>query len=200
MIWQVEKMAQREREHEEMLSYMRDLHQENMKLKVQLQEAEERERYATPDGSLAASKGGDGRWPKSGGHETRDDRPGDDLRREMTGPGEEFRKSLRVFGMPGDATGSPPRARPRSRSPTRGSPQQSTSSQDPTVQTMLKLMQGMQQMQQALMNQQAGRRSGADDHREDEYVRGSVELHKLAEWAPESAPVDFQDGTSTTDG
>ena len=48
-------------------------------------------------------------------------------------------------------------------------------------------------MQQALMNQQAGRRSGADDHREDEYVRGSVELHKLAEWAPESAPVDFQD-------
>ena len=123
----------------------------------------------------------------------RDDRPGDDLRREMTGPGEEFRKSLRVFGMPGDATGSPPRARPRSRSPTRGSPQQSTSSQDPTVQTMLKLMQGMQQMQQALMNQQAGRRSGADDHREDEYVRGSVELHKLAEWAPESAPVDFQD-------
>ena len=58
---------------------------------------------------------------------------------------------------------------------------------------MLKLMKGMQSMQKELMKKGGSRRSRSEDAREDEYIRGGVELHRLLEWSSESAPVDFQD-------
>ena len=57
---------------------------------------------------------------------------------------------------------------------------------------MLKLMEGMQHMQQELLRQKdVGRKRG--EGYEEETLRGNVELHRLPEWAAESAPVDLQD-------
>lgn len=59
---------------------------------------------------------------------------------------------------------------------------------------ILKLMEGMQTMQQQLMNQRSNDRGGRDrEGGEDEYLRGNIELHRLPEWNPDTAPVDFQD-------
>ena len=65
--------------------------------------------------------------------------------------------------------------------------------EDTTVDVMLKLMQGMQSLQQQLLDRETirGRRLTEDD--EEEHVRSSVELHKLPEWTAENAPVDLQD-------
>ena len=58
---------------------------------------------------------------------------------------------------------------------------------------MLKLMQGMQKMQEQLLKNQGknGRESG--DGGEEEALRGGVDLHHLPEWSPDTAPVDLQD-------
>ena len=75
--------------------------------------------------------------------------------------------------------------------PSRGASKRSQ--QQRSMDIMLKLMQGMQKMQKQFLDaQQAPRKSRAVDQ-EDEYVRGNVELHKLAEWTAASAPVDLQD-------
>ncbi len=58
---------------------------------------------------------------------------------------------------------------------------------------MLKLMQGMQKMQEQLLkNQGKGGRESGDGH-EEEALRGGVDLHHLPEWSPDTAPVDLQD-------
>ena len=53
-------------------------------------------------------------------------------------------------------------------------------------------MQGMQTLQQSLVDQQKTK-DRKNEGQDDEYLRGGVELHPLPEWAPESAPVDLQD-------
>ena len=59
---------------------------------------------------------------------------------------------------------------------------------------MLKLMQGMQSLQQQLLDREVSKsRRNHDDEAEDEPVRGGIELHRLPEWTPENAPVDLQD-------
>ena len=65
---------------------------------------------------------------------------------------------------------------------------------DPTVDAMLKLMQGMQQLQQQIVNNQdLGRKGRGDEGHEGEHLRSNIELHKLPEWSVDSAPVDFAD-------
>ena len=59
--------------------------------------------------------------------------------------------------------------------------------------TMLKLMQGMQKMQQQLMVQKDKTRKEKGEGFEDETLRGGIELHQLPEWSPDTAPVDLQD-------
>ena len=180
---------QLQREKDEMLKYMQDLHKQNEELKLQL--AEERDqRYTTPE-SVREVQNLDGKEQREHGKLHGDQADGNrQSQRSREGDGG-FRRSLQEHGVPGKARSITPPPRPRSRSPPGG--KQHQPGQDSMVQTMLKLMEGMQNMQQQLLEQQASRRSGSDAHRDDEYVRGSVELHKLAEWTPESAPVDFQD-------
>ena len=59
--------------------------------------------------------------------------------------------------------------------------------------TMLKLMQGMQKMQEQILTHKG--RSGKDrgENYEEEALRAGVDLHQLPEWSPETAPVDLQD-------
>ena len=58
---------------------------------------------------------------------------------------------------------------------------------------MLKLMQGMQSLQQQLLDREFSKSSRkVDEDGEDEIVRG-IELHRLPEWTPDNAPVDLQD-------
>ena len=59
--------------------------------------------------------------------------------------------------------------------------------------TMLKIIQGMQKMQEQILTHKG--RSGRDKAKsnEDEALRGGVDLHHLPEWSPDTAPVDLQD-------
>ena len=59
--------------------------------------------------------------------------------------------------------------------------------------TMLKIMQGMQKMQEQILTHKG--RSGKEkaDGNDDEALRGGVDLHHLPEWSPDTAPVDLQD-------
>ena len=60
-------------------------------------------------------------------------------------------------------------------------------SKDQTLEVILKLMQGMQTLQQQIMK-------GRDDRKDEaEFVRHSVDLPKLQEWDAETAPIDFAD-------
>ena len=68
------------------------------------------------------------------------------------------------------------------------------SSKDETVKVMLKLMQGMQTMQQQLIKKdKKARKKGEVIDEEEELVRSSQDLHPLPEWSHDNAPVDFQD-------
>ena len=70
----------------------------------------------------------------------------------------------------------------------------SASHPDKTVDVMLKLMQGMQSLQQQLLDREFSKSSRkVDEDGEDETVRGGIELHRLPEWTPDNAPVDLQD-------
>ena len=176
--WQLEK------EKAEMLEYMKTLHQENMKLKVQLAEAEDREvRYTTPE-----SLGGGGRAdePASMRHGRKDDRTGDDVK-----------SCIRTFGFPDRARSrSPQRQDPGRGSAPRGEdPEGGQARQDQTVNVMLKLMEGMQAMQEQLLQHQTsgGGKTRGGEEREEEVIRTGIQLHALPEWSMESAPVDFQD-------
>ena len=189
MQWQLEK------EKEEMVAYMRTLHQENMSLRMQLSE-ERDQRYVTPEsvreGMNATERGV---LEHQGPDLLQRRRAGGDPQASEAAMGDGFKRSLKMFGLPERPKSPTPQGRPRSRSPSRPSGHKRTENQtcDPTVQTMLKLMEGMQSMQQQILEQAVGKRASGDGYRDDEYVRGSVELHKLPEWSPESAPVDFQD-------
>ena len=178
---------QLEREKEEMLKYMKALHQQNEELKIQLSE-ERDQRYTTPE-SVREVQNFDGRV-KGGMSTLFGDRVEGDLQAQHSRPADGgFRRSLPEHGVPGNARSITPPSRRRSRSPPGGkqSHQHAPSGQDSMVQTMLKIMEGMQSMQQQILDQSSGKRASGEGHRDDEYVRGSVELHKLAEWAPESA-------------
>ena len=59
--------------------------------------------------------------------------------------------------------------------------------------TMLKLMQGMQRMQEQLLHHCGTAAKKVSEGHDDEVLRGGVELHHLPEWSPETAPVDLQD-------
>ena len=56
-----------------------------------------------------------------------------------------------------------------------------------TLDVILKLMEGMQEIQKKLV------KGEGEDSQEAEVVRHSVELPKLQEWSPESGPIDFAD-------
>ena len=170
--WQLEK------EKAEMLSYMQSLHEENMKLKVQL--AKDRDhKYATPDSNPLQ------------------DQPGSKVTEPPAGDKKDgVRSCLRTYGMPSRARSTTPPEKPDSRPAEQrqdgggaGYPQQ-----DQTINVVLKLMEGMQAMQEQLMKQSAGgsKAKGSDDH-EEEVIRTGIQLHALPEWNMESAPVDFQD-------
>ena len=179
--WQLEK------EKAEMLEYMKTLHQENLKLKIQLAEAEEKEiRYATPESLGAGSKSGRMAPPDEGlQHE----------RKEGRAP-EGVRSCLRTYGFPDRARSrSPPIKEPGRGSTARGEETDGGGSrQDPTATVMLKLMEGMQAMQEKLLNHTAGgARARGTEEREEEVIRTGIQLHVLPEWSMESAPVDFQD-------
>ena len=169
----------REREREEMLGYMRQLHQENLQLRLQLQDEREG-RFVTPDGS---APGMDGQGAA----------------RVATGPPETEAQSLaeRARGYRDELNGEANRA-----SGEKGGPDQepahgehqSASTSDKTMDVMLKIVQSMQAMQEQLMKGQGTAKGGKEDGADEtEAIRGGVELHKLPEWSMESAPVDFQD-------
>eukprot|EP00438_Fugacium_kawagutii_P029791 Skav227164 [mRNA] locus=scaffold502:278286:285743:- [translate_table: standard] len=75
-------------------------------------------------------------------------------------------------------------------SPRGGEPGQARSDpqQDVTTQIILKLMQGMQEIQRKLVT-----RTDRGEGGENEHVRQGHELPKLAEWTLESGPIDFND-------
>ena len=58
---------------------------------------------------------------------------------------------------------------------------------------MLKLMQGMQRMQEQLLAHRGKTAKEGGDGHDEEMLRGGVELHQLPEWSPDTAPVDLQD-------
>ena len=59
---------------------------------------------------------------------------------------------------------------------------------------MLKLMQGMQSMQQQLLKREKkGKKRSTEEEDEEEAVRSTQDLHPLPERSSENAPVDFQD-------
>ena len=117
---------QAEREKEEMLSYMKALHEENTSLKLQLSE-ERDQRYVTPEslreGIVGKDKNpADGkvqellqRGRADGGSQEADSKMGDG-----------FKRSLRMFGVPDRPKSPSLTGRPRSRSPTRPSGQKGT--------------------------------------------------------------------------
>lgn len=59
--------------------------------------------------------------------------------------------------------------------------------------TMLKLMQGMQKMQEQLMHHKSKHGKDHGEGHEEESLRGGIDLHHLPEWSPDTAPVDLQD-------
>ena len=62
------------------------------------------------------------------------------------------------------------------------------SSKDPTMDVILKLMEGMQEIQKRIVV--GGQTSGS---LEPEVVRHSTDLPRLAEWSAETAPIDYND-------
>ena len=65
---------------------------------------------------------------------------------------------------------------------------------DYAFEAMVKLMQGMQQIQsQLLSRQEEGRRDRKREGEDEEHLRSNVELHRLPEWSMETSPVDFAD-------
>ena len=59
---------------------------------------------------------------------------------------------------------------------------------------MLKIMQGVQAMQEQLMKQSSGgSKNKTGEEAEEEAIRSGVQLHSLPEWNMETSPVDFQD-------
>ena len=174
--WQLEK------EKAEMLRYMKTLHEENMQLKVQL--AEERDaRFTTPDSSKKdPGVPADVQWEKQKVNE------------QPQGHKEDVKSCIRAYGYPKDdrtraASDDGDQCPPEMGAGERGGPRP-----DPTVNVMLKLMEGMQAMQEQLLKQtmQGSKGKGSDDH-EEEVIRTGIQLHALPEWNAESAPVDFQD-------
>ena len=157
---------QMEYERAQMSRMVSQMQEENLMLRVQL--AEEREhRFSTPEEGSKPAAEKDGEMPHA----------------EMQDGASMVAED--VEEQPAQHDAEPELVEDVSRVKT---------SQERSMEIMLKIMQGMQTMQQQILDQQSsGKRGTSEDHREDEYVRGSVELHKLAEWSPESAPVDFQD-------
>ena len=61
-------------------------------------------------------------------------------------------------------------------------------SKDPTIQVILKLMEGMQEIQKKMV-----RNGGEESALEPEVVRHSADLPRLADWSPDTAPIDYND-------
>ena len=86
---------------------------------------------------------------------------------------------------------SPPRIQPV-HLPTRKDPSQEFAEGSGTVQVMLALMQGMQEIQKKLVDkEERGEEFGS--HAGIEFVRGQHELPKLPEWSAGTAPIDLND-------
>ena len=64
----------------------------------------------------------------------------------------------------------------------------SSDTQHQTLTVVLKLVEGMQELQKKVLRSQRG-----EDGAEAESIRNSVELPKLPEWSPESSPIDYAD-------
>eukprot|EP00434_Breviolum_minutum_P044337 symbB.v1.2.039588.t1/scaffold6451.1/size17988/3 len=64
---------------------------------------------------------------------------------------------------------------------------------DDAFNTMLKIMQGMQKMQQQMLKHKDKNGKNRGESVEDETLRGGIDLHLLPEWSPDTAPVDLQD-------
>ena len=73
-----------------------------------------------------------------------------------------------------------------------GRPRRGSKSQE-TVNVMLQLMKGMQQMQKQIMKDKTKQRKGSQEPTGEEPLRFNIELAKLPEWNLESSPVDFSD-------
>ena len=86
---------------------------------------------------------------------------------------------------------SPPRIQP-TQQPTRKGPSHEFQEGSGTVQVMLALMQGMQEIQKKMVEkEEKGEEFGS--HGGIEFVRGQHELPKLPEWSAGSAPIDLND-------
>jgi hypothetical protein len=62
------------------------------------------------------------------------------------------------------------------------------SPKDPTIQVILKLMEGMEEIQKKVV-----RNGGDESALEPEVVRHSADLPRLADWSPDTAPIDYND-------
>ena len=69
----------------------------------------------------------------------------------------------------------------------KGKKAKKASGSDPTIQVLLKLVEGMQEMHKRIDDSKSGYA------REAEVVRHSPEIPKLQEWCSETAPIDFND-------
>ena len=67
-------------------------------------------------------------------------------------------------------------------------PVESMDTQHQTLTVVLKLVEGMQELQKKVLRSQRD-----EDGAEAELVRNAVELPKLPEWSPESSPIDYAD-------
>ncbi len=149
------------------------MREENKKLKLRLRDMEERakeERYTTPP-----STQGDFRHQEAETGRGRDQRDA-----------EECKKSLSFLEeTQGRKTEQRGQERPESKEAEKGG-------EDPSAfKVMLKLMEVMQQLQRQLIE-------GRDDEKGNggEYVRSSPQLPMLAEWSPQSGPIDLNDWLS----
>ena len=187
---------------------MKQLQEENMFLRMQLMEEREG-RYNTPpenqdQGRVAAnqrleagqrrSRGEDG-LPGQGRRQAEDGAPSrEGVRQEEGEDGAPSREGVQQEegeeGPAGRQEAREPGAEAEDESP---DVRRTRRRVDPTVDAMLVLMQGMQQLQQQILTQDSGRRGRGHGGSEEESLRSNIELHKLPEWSMDSAPVDFAD-------
>lgn len=183
-----------------MLDYMQQLHKENMSLKVQL--SEERDgKYNTPGegtpedekaqrlrATEAVRSGAARQLSPEMAAEPRE-REGRTVTRTRTSSAQERSESTGpTFGAGSDERRHQGQPEDAERQRRHSSPEVSTKQ---TMDMMLRIMEGMQTMQQQLMGHVGSQKKSADGV--EEITRANIELHKLAEWTVDSAPVDFQD-------
>lgn len=181
-----------ERDREERIMFMKALDQlkeENQELKDLIRRREEDAKFRTPEEERKGEKESEVKIKEAAdphGEDKEAERPPEAQRTAplMFSPKE--RSPARSQEMFEDFWATPKNeARREAETPQKGGP--AIGSQDPTIQVILKLMEGMQEIQKQL----ASPPSSSKD--EPEVVRPSVEVPRLPEWNAETAPIDFND-------